>query len=32
MDSNKYGAPLAYIDFFYLEDKEFEMFLLDYIH
>ncbi|MGN8842988.1 hypothetical protein ACTNDN_09220 [Niallia sp. HCP3S3_B10] len=32
LDSNKYEKPLAYIDLFYLEDKELEAFLQVYIH
>lgn len=32
LDSNKYETPLTYIDLFYLEDKELETFLQDYIN
>lgn len=32
VDSNGYETPLTYIDLFYLEDKELEEFLQDYIN
>ncbi|MCM3362983.1 MULTISPECIES: hypothetical protein [Niallia] len=32
LDSKKYEVPLTYIDLFFLEDKELEVFLQDYIN
>lgn len=32
LNSKKYDSPLTYIDLFYLEDKELEVFLQNYIN